>query len=271
LVAAILAGCAGIVGIPEGRHLASEDGSDGAEASLADSRTPPADVTTPDVEPRDAGVTTFCQGMPSPVANRVFCDDFEEGGASLSQWSTFMGVSIDPSEFSPPPSPGHSLRIDVPEDAGAACPASASVNRSFTPSGTFELAFDLYRDNFGGVNVAIVLIAGPGANLALLSNDFDGDPLIQEYVNGSTVTNKVLSSASWASSGWIHIDMVLTPVSGAASNVQLTVGNDPPVNVTLSSNWNLGDELTLTLQSCPQADPGADTRLHIDNVQVGGS
>jgi hypothetical protein len=281
--AIMVSGCSLIVGIPDRDYAdAAPDGTmDGGrsvpEGGL-DSAPIDARVLDGAQDSSDAGAT-FCQLLPATPAP-LFCDDFEQWSASLSPWS-LTGPTLDATEFSPPPSPGHSLLADVSVANGPnASTARWGPGAGYAGYANVELAFDLFIDGApSDANTIVAVVEVDNfVKLVLQSNFGAGGAQVYEIVNGADGTPTNLATPVWRAQSWFRVDLKLHIVPGSASmltavTLQSLPNGMPEVavsNLTLSTSWTKNPPV-VTLQSAPQSSTSQDDRVHFDNVAVFGS
>ena len=255
------------------------------DAGMREADAPPAhdgghDSSRPD-GPVDASASKdaalrYCLeavSVPGPDAGlgRIFCDDFEEGSASLGgQWDSVANVSLTAAGAYA----GHSAYADIPPDGSINPTMLRSFDGGTTGSTqTIEVDFQA-RDIDAPQENSLLLTITVGGSLLWVFNGFGGSSLqLQEYSNATKATGR-LPTAYWqnAMGSWVHVRVRLSIVSGGTSSADVWVAPaTSPYHLPLLSAWVPGSpqvQLGLGVTAFGQGPAATEDRVLYDNVEV---
>ena len=292
---AMSAGCGLLVGIPDGRYLAIEEGgaSSGAQAGaggetgVPPDRTDAADAPALDDGAQDSSMaeaggsdastasTPFCARVD---AGYVLCDSFDDGGfGDFTAQQPLRGqVLVDPTEARSPPDALHA----TVSDAGSADPlqqlALGAATLGAASYGTVDLFFDLWLDDVSEAqNVYPVALQIGDSTLYLYvtagsSIATTGAAKLQARVGSGSFGGDTPLSQAPPLRAWTHVEMRLSPAQGTLEvrfdGVDVLAPDAGPLS-SLDASWTAGPvSLRLGLTSMSAAN--VDLSVHVDDVLV---
>jgi hypothetical protein len=262
---AAASGCAQILGYAPDYHLIAEGDDAGGDVVEGDAAgideaggDAAADVGGADdagsldgpaatdgmLGPGDAGPLSYCQSRnPAPL----FCDDFDEDAASLSDWSYIHQITgnlaLYRTAFTSPPA---SMIAQTHVVTGSNVQVDTAVYRSFSLSGqTFQgtIELDLRVDQVdSSTGVAVLaqfgLTDGNGNGLYFLQfvvNANGANPLSchlnEDYFSTTTTGNPVAHDLTVTAplKRWTHLKLSMAvPFAGGAGTATVIVNGGPP-------------------------------------------